>query len=75
MSATIARHPNNPYRKALRILADRFFRFHANFIRKESGFVLSRIINCKLYLIKYNPIGAEYAQLPKFLAAKKQSSM
>ena len=32
LSATIARHPNNPYRKALRILADGVLWFHANFI-------------------------------------------
>ena len=61
MSASLAAHPNNSYRKALRILANRVLRFHSNFIKEDSGFVLSRIINCKLYLIKYNPIGAEYA--------------
>ena len=71
MSASLAADPNNPYRKGLRILADRVLRLHANFIKEDSGLVLSRIINCKLYLIKYNPIGARYAQLPKFLAEKK----
>ena len=38
--------PLRPYREALRILADRVLQFHARFIRKESGFVLTEIIKC-----------------------------
>lgn len=64
-------NPNNPYRRALRILADRVLRYHANYIREKSGLVLTRIINCTLCIIKYNPIGAAYAKLPSFLAKKK----
>ena len=31
MSASLAANPNNAYRKALRIIADRVLRFHANY--------------------------------------------
>ena len=42
--------PYKPYRESLRILADRVLLFHSNVIRKESGVVLSRIINCQLII-------------------------
>ena len=57
--------PERPYRDALRILADRVLQFHARFIRKESGFVLTEIIKCHLFVLKYNPLGSEYVPLPK----------
>ena len=60
-----------PYREALHTLADRVLQFNARFIKKESGFVLTRIIDCHLLILKYNPIGSEYVPLPKFIAAKK----
>ena len=63
--------PLRPYREALRILADRVLQFHARFIRKESGFVLTEIIKCHLFILKYNPLGSAYVPLPKFLANKK----
>ena len=40
------RDPLKLYRDALRLFADRVLTFHSRFIRNESGFVLSRIINC-----------------------------
>ena len=60
-----------PYREALRILTDRVLLSHSNEIRKETGFVLSRIINCQLIFLKFNPIGSAYQPLPKHLASKK----
>ena len=59
------------YREALRILADRIFNSMLRFIRKESGFVLTEIIKCDLFILKYNPIGSGYVPLPKFFANKK----
>ena len=53
-----------PYREALRILSDRMLSGHANIIRKESGFVLSRIINCQLIILKFNQIGSAYQPFP-----------
>ena len=64
---TIGYHPlsdprpsnsNNPSRKALRILANRVLGYHANYIREQSGLVLSRFIHCNLFIIKYNLLGA-----------------
>ena len=46
--------PYKPYREALRVLADHVLSGHAHVIRKESGFVLSRIINCHLKILKFN---------------------
>ena len=63
--------PYRPYQEALRTLADRVLEFHARFIRKESGFVLSHIYECHLYILKFNPIGDAYVPLPKFLESKK----
>jgi hypothetical protein len=62
--------PLKPYREALQNLADRVLQFHALFIKKESGFALPRIIECKLLILKYNPIGSGYVPLPKFIASK-----
>ena len=64
-------NPNNFYCKSLRILAYRVLGYQANYIREKSGLVLSRIINCNIFIIKYNPLGAAYAKLPEFLAKKR----
>ena len=63
--------PKKPYRAALRKLADEVLQQHENLIRNESGYVLTRILDCKLRIVKFNPIGSRYHPLPKHLASKK----
>ena len=63
--------PYKSYRDALRLLADRILQFHARFIREKSGFVLTQIYHCQLFVLKFNPIGSGYVPLPKFLSSKK----
>ena len=71
MNSGNLRDPYKPYRAALRELADEVLARKANLIRNESGYVLSQIINCKLRIVKINPIGSAYQPLPKFLSSKK----